>query len=176
VPKPYKRAHLPQHHAAASELARVIWSRYKESEMMSLMRHQPWSFADRWQPDFEHLFRARSVASEPAGTWVPSVDVQEEGDRYVVRADVPGVEAKDIDISAEDGLLTIRGVRTTKERSNSDGFEHVECFTGTFLRRITLPAFAQLDSIKAHYTNGVLEIEIPKQARAEAKRITIPVN
>lgn len=143
--------------------------------MMSLMRHQPWSFVDRWQPDFERLF-ARTGASEPAGSWVPSVDVQEEGDRYVVRADVPGVEAKDIEISAEDGLLTIRGVRTTKERSDSDGFEHVECFTGTFLRRITLPASADLDSIKARYTNGVLEIEIPKQKRAETKRITVPVN
>ncbi len=89
---------------------------------------------------------------------------------------MPGVEAKDIEISAEDGLLTIRGVRTTKERSDSDGFEHVECFTGAFLRRIALPTSAQLDSIKAHYTNGVLEIEIPKQKRAEAKRITVAVN
>ena len=56
--------------------------------MMSLMRHQPWSF-DRWQPDFERLFAA-SGASEPAGTWVPSVDVQEEHDRYVVRCGCAG--------------------------------------------------------------------------------------
>ena len=148
--------------------------------MMSLMRHQPWSILDRWQPDFEQLFRARTGASEPAGSygtaWIPSVDVQEENDRFVVRADVPGVEAKDIEISAEDGLLTIRGVRTTKERSDSDGFEHIECFTGTFLRRFNLPDSAQSDSMKARYTNGVLEIEIPKQKRAEAKRITVAVN
>ena len=145
--------------------------------MMNLMRYQPWSPLDRWHPEFEQVFRGRSGASEPVVTaWIPSVDVQEENDRFLVRADVPGVEAKDIEVSAEDGLLTIRGVRTTKERSDSDGFEHIECFTGTFLRRFTLPDSAQSDSIKAHYTNGVLEIEIPKQTRVEAKRITVAVN
>jgi HSP20 family protein len=148
--------------------------------MMSLMRHQPWSLLDRWHPELEQVFRARSGASEPVVTsgtaWIPSVDVQEENDRFLVRADVPGVEATDFDISAEDGLLTIRGVRATKERSDSDGFEHIECFTGTFLRRFTLPESAQADAIKARYTNGVLEIEIPKQARVEAKRIAVTVN
>lgn len=148
--------------------------------MMSLMRYQPWSLLDRWHPEFEQVVRARSGASEPAVTygtaWLPSVDVQEENDRFLLRADVPGVEAKDIEISAEDGVLTIRGVRATKERSDSDGFEHIECFTGTFLRRFTLPDSAQSDSIKAHYTNGVLEIEVPKRTPVEAKRITVTVN
>jgi len=145
--------------------------------MMSLMRYQPWSVLDRWHPEFEQVFRARSGASEPVVTsWLPPVDVQEEDDRFLVRADVPGVEAKDIEISAEDGLLTIRGLRATKERSESDGFEHIECFSGTFLRRFTLPDSAQSDSIKAQYTNGVLEIEIPKRTRAEAKRIAVTTN
>lgn len=148
--------------------------------MMTLMRYQPWSLLDRWHPEFEQVFRGRSGASEPAVTygtaWLPSVDVQEENDRFLLRADVPGVEAKDIEISAEDGVLTIRGVRATKERSDSDGFEHIERFTGTFLRRFTLPESAQSDSIKAQYTNGVLEIEIPKRTRVEAKRITVTVN
>ena len=148
--------------------------------MMSLMRHQPWSLLDRWHPEFEQVFRGQSGATAPVVTdgtaWTPAVDVQEENDRFLVRADVPGVEAKDIDVSAEDGLLTIRGVRATNERSESDGFEHLECFTGTFLRRFTLPDSAKTDSIKARYTNGVLEIEIPKQARVEAKRIEVTVN
>jgi HSP20 family protein len=147
---------------------------------MSLMRYQPWYLLDRWHPEFEQVFRGRSGASESVVTngtaWTPSVDVQEENDRFLLRADVPGVEAKDIEISAEDGLLTIHGVRATKERSDSDGFEHIERFTGAFLRRFTLPDSAQTDSIKAHYTNGVLEIEIPKQARVEAKRIAVTVN
>lgn len=148
--------------------------------MTSLMHYQPWSLLDRWHPEFEQVFRGRSGASEPAVTygtaWLPSVDVQEENDRFVLRADVPGVEAKDIEISAEDGLLTIRGERAMKERSESDNFEHIERFTGTFLRRFTLPDSAQPDSIKARYTNGVLEIEIPKQTRVEAKRIAVTVS
>jgi HSP20 family protein len=139
--------------------------------MMNLMRYQPWYLFDRRYPQFEQ------VPAVTEGTaWTPSVDVQEEHDRFVLRADVPGVEAKDIEISAQDGLLTIHGVRATKERSDTDGFEHIERFTGEFLRRFNLPESAQADSIKAHYTNGVLEIEIPKQARVEAKRITVKVN
>jgi HSP20 family protein len=144
------------------------------------MRYQPWYILDRRQPAFEQVVRGRSGVSEPVVSsgiaWAPSVDVQEENDRFVLRADVPGVEAKDIDISAEDGVLTIHGVRATNERSDSDGFEHIERVTGAFLRRFALPDCARTDSIKAHYTNGVLEIEIPKQTRDEAKRIAITVN
>ena len=148
--------------------------------MMRLMRYQPWSAVARWQPEFERVFCGSLGVSEAAVTddtaWSPPVDVHEENDRFVLRADIPGVEAKDIEISAEDGLLTIRGIRATKERSDSDGYEHVERFTGTFLRRFTLPKSAQSDSIKAHYTNGVLQIEILKQTRVEAKRITVTIN
>lgn len=148
--------------------------------MINLTRYQPWSLLDRWHPEFERMFRRNTDVTEPAaghGTdWTPSVDVQEENGRFLVRADVPGVEAKDIEIAAEDGLLTIRGMRAAVDRSESDGFDYIERSTGTFLRRFTLPESANLDSIKARCTHGVLEIEIPKQKRAEAKRITVSVN
>ena len=104
------------------------------------------------------------------------MDLQEESDRFVLRADVPGVALKDIEVSAEDGTLTIRGERLAREPVRSDGFEHIERAAGTFLRRFTLPDSARSEAIKARYVDGVLEIEIPKQPRVEAKRIAVTVN
>ena len=147
---------------------------------MNLMYYQPWSLVDRWPRELEQIFNGRSGGSEPAATdraaLTPAVDIQEEKDRFVVRADMPGVAAKDIEVSAEDGKLTIRGTRSTQDRVNDDGFEHVERVAGTFLRRFTLPKSVQAEAIKARYTDGVLEIEIPKQPRVEPKRITVTVN
>ena len=97
------------------------------------------------------------------------MDLQEESDHFVLRADVPGVALKDIEVSAQDGTLTIRGERLAREHVKSDGFEHIERAAGTFLRRFTLPDSARAEAIKARYVDGVLEIEIPKQPRVEAK-------
>jgi HSP20 family protein len=155
--------------------------------MMNLVYYQPWSLMDRWQREIDTYFNRSSHASQPALTnaqpalinaltWTPLVDLQEESDRFVVRADVPGVELKDIEVSAEDGTLTIRGERLAREHVNSDGFEHIERVAGRFVRRFTLPDSARTDAIKARCADGVLEIEIPKQPRVEAKRIPITVN
>ena len=147
---------------------------------MNLMYYHPWSLVDRWPRELELLVSAGVDGLEPAATdraaLTPAVDIQEEKDRFVVRADMPGVAAKDIEVSAEDGKLTIRGTRSVQDRVNGDGFEHVERVTGTFLRRFTLPESAQAEGIKARYTDGVLEIAIPKQPRLEPKRITVTVN
>jgi HSP20 family protein len=149
-----------------------------ESEM-TLAYYQPWSLVDHWSREVEQILSRGFSTSEPAvdrTTLTPAVDIQEEKDRFVVHADMPGVAAKDIDVSAEDGMLTIRGTRSTQNRVSDEGFEHVERVAGTFLRRFTLPETAQAETIKARYTDGVLEIAIPKQPRAEPKRITVTVN
>jgi HSP20 family protein len=147
--------------------------------MTNLVYYQPWSLMDRWHREIDELFTGRSDAPVSAvannATWRPSVDLQEENDRFVLRADVPGVTAKDIEVSAEDGTLTVRGERPAKERVSSDGFEHIERAAGTFLRRFTLPDSVRAEAIKARYADGVLEIEIPKQPRAEAQRILVSV-
>jgi HSP20 family protein len=149
--------------------------------MMNLVYYQPWSMVDRWRREIDELFTRSSDASLPAPTlstasWTPSVDLQEESDRFVLRADVPGVALKDITVSAEDGTLTIRGERLAREHVVGDGFEHIERAAGTFLRRFTLPDAARAEAIKARCADGVLEIEIPKQPRVEAKRIAVTVN
>lgn len=148
--------------------------------MTNLVYYQPWSRMEQWHHDLNQIFNGRLDASQPvlsdSAAWVPDVDLHEEDDRFVLRADVPGVALKDIDITAESGTLTLRGVRAARERVKGDGFEHIERAAGTFLRRFTLPEAAQTEAIKARYTDGVLEIEIPKQPRIEAKRIAVTVN
>jgi HSP20 family protein len=148
--------------------------------MTNLLHYQPLSLMNRWHRDLDQAFNVALGGSEPvvasSAEWTPSVDVQEESDRYLVRADVPGVAANDIEVSAEDGVLTIRGRREAHKQDGSKGFERIERTTGTFLRRFTLPDSAQPVEIKANYANGVLEIVIPKAARAEAKRIAVTTN
>ena len=148
--------------------------------MTNLVYLQPWSVMERWHREIEQTFDKRADTSQPAvpnsAAWIPSVDLREEDGRFVLRADVPGVALKDIEVSTEDGALTIRGERPASERASSDGFEHIERAAGTFLRRFTLPDSVRAEGIKAHYADGVLEIDIPKQPRVEAKRIPITVN
>jgi HSP20 family protein len=148
--------------------------------MMNLVYYQPRSLMDRLQREVAHMFYGESDASQAAvvnnATWTPSVDLHEEDTRFVLRADVPGVALKDIEVTAEDGTLTVRGERPAREDTKSGGFEHIERFTGKFLRRFTLPESAHAEGIKARCADGVLEIEIPKQPRVEAKRIAVTVN
>jgi HSP20 family protein len=106
-------------------------------------------------------------------SWLPSVDVREEADRFVVNVDLPGVDKKDIEIVAEKGVLTIKGERQAETKSTTASYERVERVSGKFLRRFTLPETAQAEAISAKQTNGVLEVTIPKQAQVQPKRIEV---
>lgn len=145
---------------------------------MNIVHYQPWNLMSPWYRDFDPMVGQPLGVSEPVlgnnAAWAPSVDVREENDRFVVEADLPGVEAKDIEVSAEPGVLTIRGERRTEQRG--EGYERTERVVGTFMRRFTLPETAQADAIKARYVNGVLEVAIPKQKKVEATRIAVEVN
>ena len=112
---------------------------------------------------------------EPARTvaWIPSVDVHEETERYVVRADLPGVNPDDIEITADAGVLTIKGERKASAAHTDGNYQRVERLAGNFVRRFTLPEAAQTDAIKATHLNGVLELSIPKQAKPEVRRIKV---
>ena len=110
---------------------------------MNLVYYQPWSLMDHWQREVEQNFNRRLDAPQTSVTntvWTPPVDLQEESDRFVLRADVPGVALKDIEVSAEDGTLTIRGERLAREQVNSAGLEHLERAAGTFLRTAAVAA------------------------------------
>lgn len=144
---------------------------------MSIVRYEPWAVVNRLHQSLDQLFGEALASPEASSSasvaWVPRVDIHEEKDRFIVLADVPGVDSKDIEITAENGVLTIRGERRVEKREAENGYERVERVSGTFLRRFTLPEGANTESIKAKQTNGVLEVVIPKQPQLQARRISI---
>lgn len=109
------------------------------------------------------------------GNWVPAVDVAEEPDRILVRAELPGMKQEDIDIRFEGGLLTIRGERKFENEKSDRNYQRIERAYGTFSRTFTLPRTVNADEIQASYTDGVLEIAIPKREEAKPKQIKIAV-
>ena len=144
---------------------------------MTLVRYEPWRLVNRLHHQLDQVFGDTFGAPEASGAanadWLPAVDIHEEPERFVVRADVPGVDRKDIEITAENGVLTIRGERRSENRENGKGYERVERVVGSFVRRFTLPETANTEEIKAKQTNGVLEVIIPKQPQVQPRRISI---
>jgi HSP20 family protein len=143
---------------------------------MTLLRYEPWGVVARLQRHFDQTFGEFGESANSGQTqaaWIPSVDIHQESDKFVVRADLPGVEPKDIDVTAQNGVLTVSGERKferSEEQKGSSRFERVE---GRFVRRFTLPENVQTDNIRARHVNGVLELTIPKAAAPEPKKISI---
>jgi HSP20 family protein len=105
--------------------------------------------------------------------WAPALDISERKDAYLVTVELPGVEADDLEITFEDGLLTIQGERPFAHDSSEQQFHRVERRYGAFRRAITLPAQVEAEQIEASFDNGVLQIVVPKMEEAKAKRIQV---
>ena len=145
---------------------------------MTLVSYEPWSFVNRLHRELNQAFNNGSNSAEvvhtPSVSWSPRVDIHEEAERFVVLADVPGVETKDIDITAENGVLTIKGQRgSDRKDTDKNGYQRIERSSGSFARRFTLPESANTESITAKQTNGVLEVSIPKQPQVQPRRISV---
>lgn len=104
--------------------------------------------------------------------WAPAVDLKENKKGYVVKADIPGVDPKDIDITLDNGVLTVRGERQEEHREEGENFHRVERFSGSFSRQFSLPDAAE-DGVEAKMKDGVLEIHVPKSEKAQARKIEI---
>jgi HSP20 family protein len=111
--------------------------------------------------------------SNTVADWVPAVDIVEEKDRYVLRADVPGVKPENIDVNMENGVLTVSGERHHESTEAAEGMRRVERVSGKFYRRFNLPDTADAEEISAKSANGILEVRIPKQPEVQARRITV---
>jgi HSP20 family protein len=121
------------------------------------------------------FFERGSLRGEDGGEWLPSLDVAETKNEIVVKAEVPGLESKDIDISLSDGLLTIKGEKKQEREEKEENYHLVERSYGSFTRSIRLPNEVQSDKINASYKNGVLKIVLPKSEEAKKKEIKIKV-
>ena len=143
---------------------------------MNLVRFEPWSIGDLMQRDFDRFATrrfARDGVETPVADWVPAVDIVEEKERFVLRADVPGVAAEDIEISMEDGVLSVSGERKIEAHDDTDGVRRFERVSGRFYRRFSLPDTADAESIAAKTANGILEVSIPKLPEVQPRRITV---
>jgi len=141
---------------------------------MTLVRYEPYNLFDNFNSEISRLLGSPRAGNP--GTprdWSPAVDIREEEDRYVVVADLPGVDRKDVDITVEDNILTFKGERTTEKDDSGDGFRRRERVHGEFLRQFTLPETADTENIRATVDAGVLQIEIPKQAKTQPRKITV---
>lgn len=145
---------------------------------MKLARYEPWGALTRLHDELDRLFDIRSPTETDKDMaysyWTPAVDVKEEANRFLVKADVPGVDPKDIEVTLENGVLTIRGERHAETKQEREGYTRVERVFGSFFRRMSLPNTGEPGEVKARSKDGVLEIEIPK--RKEALPRKIPVN
>jgi HSP20 family protein len=137
---------------------------------MNIAIREPWGLLNRLSRDFDGLL---ATPAPNAVSFIPAVDVREDKERFVVQADLPGVKPEDIEITAEKGILVLRGERKVEPRENAAGYERVERVAGKFTRRFTLPENVQADAIKAKFTHGVLEVSIPKQPVVPARRVTV---
>jgi len=143
---------------------------------MNLVGFEPWSIEDLMRSNFDRLatrrFPRENVES-PVADWVPPVDIIEENDRFVLHADVPGVAAEDIEVSMEDGVLTVSGQRHAESNDEAKGMQRFERASGRFYRRFSLPETADAEGIAAKSANGILEVSIPKLPEVQPRRITV---
>ncbi|MBK1692221.1 Hsp20/alpha crystallin family protein [Ectothiorhodospira mobilis] len=143
---------------------------------MFMTRYEPWSLLNQLSRELDRLNPSGMAGGEePAATsdWMPAVDIREEKDAYVLHADVPGVDPKDIEVHMENGVLTIRGERKAESTEERENYKRVERVRGSFYRRFSLPDTADAERISARSANGVLEVHIPKQEKVQPRRITV---
>jgi HSP20 family protein len=139
----------------------------------------PFGDFERMRRDMDRLwdsfFERGTLRGEEAGEWLPSLDVAETKNEIVVKAEVPGLEPKDIDISLSDGLLTIKGEKKQEREEKEENYHLVERTYGSFTRSIRLPKEVQSDKINASYKNGILKVVLPKSEEAKKKEVKIKV-
>lgn len=136
---------------------------------MTVVRYEPWGLLNRLRRELDQTFE--SAAHD--ASWTPAVDIHEEARQFVVRADLPGVKPADIEITADNGVLSLRGSRNFEQKADDGHYSRIERVSGKFVRTFTLPENVQTDAIKAQFKDGVLELTIPKVAKPEPRRIEV---
>ena len=126
---------------------------------------------------FEQIWRGLGVPGERSASvdFAPQLDISESEGEFRIAAELPGVERKDIEVSLEDGVLTIEGERKDDREQQDAGYRHIESLRGSFRRSIRLPDVVDQEAVEARYRNGVLELCLPKipEAKPEVRRIPV---
>ena len=149
---------------------------------MAIERWRPWGLARRGAEPFRAFedmvgrmfddWVSPRFGGEARG-WSPAVDMLDKKDEIVLRADLPGLDQKDIRVNVENGMLTISGSRQGEQEAKEDDYYCCERWSGSFTRSMALPAGIDAEKIKATFKNGVLEVHVPKAAQPAGKSIEI---
>ena len=150
---------------------------------MAIVRWEPFrdlqAVQDRLNRVFDDAFRGvpRGGDDEWAlgGSWAPSVDIFEHEGNLVLKAELPGVDPKDVDVRVENNVLTLRGERKFETEVKKEKYHRVERAYGTFSRSFTLPNVVDTEKIKAEYKDGVLQVTLPQREEAKPKQIQVSV-
>jgi len=108
--------------------------------------------------------------------WAPSVDITETKDNFIVKAELPGLDAKDVNVSISGDILTIKGEKKKEEEEEDEHHHFIERYSGTFHRVLQLPSGVKGDEIEANYDKGILKVTLPKVEEAKKKEIEIKTN
>ena len=152
--------------------------------MNNMVRNPQWTgqglAQDPIKQVFDRLFEGslfQNVSTDESSVvtsqWIPRVDIKEEPNRFVLYADIPGVDPKDIEVQMDKGMLTIKGERRSEALVETESFSRIERRHGSFHRRFALPDSADPDGISAAGNNGVLQITIPKRPETTPRRIQV---
>ncbi|HEX7770147.1 MAG TPA: Hsp20/alpha crystallin family protein [Dokdonella sp.] len=146
---------------------------------MSITRYNPWVSNGDAQAElrgfFDRFFNTEDTDQSNVVTsqWAPRVDIKEEDKRFVILADIPGVDPKQIEVHMDKGILSLKGERQSEAKEQGAKFTRIERTHGSFYRRFALPDSADADGITAVGRHGVLEISIPKKPETTPRRISI---
>jgi HSP20 family protein len=145
---------------------------------MAVIPYTDWSPVGQLREEINRLFgnMEKGDTSGATASWIPAVDIYEYDNRFELMVDLPGVDPKDVEMTLDRGVLTLTGERNTEravEKSEKDVAVRIERGHGRFHRRFILPESVDTERIEARSRNGVLEIKIEKQAKAQPKRIQV---
>lgn len=147
---------------------------------MAISRYEPWNVVSQLQSEINRVFGNLNDEGSNSATaeWSPAVDILEYNDRFQLMLDLPGVDPKDVEITLDNGVLSVSGTRNEEKAISSKSAEQaqqqrIERRLGRFYRRFILPDTVDADHVNAAGRNGVLEITIPKQPKAQPRRITV---
>jgi HSP20 family protein len=148
---------------------------------MAIVRWEPFrdllSLQERMNRIFGEYRNAQGSEDEWAlgGSWAPAVDIYEQGNDIVLKAELPGVDPKDVDIRLENNTLSLRGQRKLENEVKKESYHRVERSYGSFSRSFTLPSVVDQAGIKAEFKDGLLKVVLPKREEAKPKQIEINV-
>jgi HSP20 family protein len=146
---------------------------------MSITRWDPFQNLATLQDQVNRLFEAplasRRAESSNLTAWAPAVDIYETENELVLKADLPDIDEKDLDVRVENNMLTIRGERKFEQKVKEDNYLRIERTYGSFSRSFGLPTTVNTEGIHAEYKNGVLTVQLPKRAESKPRQVKVNV-